>query len=146
MRENSTPAVRSATLPVSPDEPVPPSDRSFGFVLAAALAIYGALPMWWGNSPISWSIALSLAFAVFALAIPAALAPANRLWFRLGLLLHRVVNPVVMAALFYLVLTPFALVSRLVRPATRKSLRPDPGASSYWIRCDARGTRMTDQF
>ena len=146
MRENSTLTARSGTLPVNPDEPVPPSDRSFGFVLATAFAIYGAFPLLWGNYPRTWAIALSLVFAAFASAIPAALAPANRLWFRLGLLLHRVVNPVVMAALFYLVLTPFALVGRLVRPATRKSLRPDPGASSYWIGSDARGTRMTDQF
>jgi hypothetical protein len=74
------------------------------------------------------------------------LAPANRLWFRVGLLLHRVVNPVIMAGLFYVVLTPFAVVRRVLRPGSRRAWRVDRRAMTYWVASDTRRTRMTDQF
>jgi hypothetical protein len=63
---------------------------------------------------------------------PGLLAPLNRLWLRVGLLLQRVVNPVVMGAMFYGVITPFGLAMRAAGwDPLRK--RFDPLAQSYWI-------------
>jgi len=63
---------------------------------------------------------------------PAILVPLNRLWFRLGRLLHRVVNPLVMGLLFFVVITPYGLLMRLFgkRPL---ALEFDRGAASYWL-------------
>ena len=74
------------------------------------------------------------------------LAPANRAWPRLGLLLHRVVNPVVMAALFYLAVTPCGWGMRLVRRRFMRQLRPDPTLATYWIERDASESSMEHQF
>ena len=76
--------------------------------------------------------AVSGLFLVVAVAAPRLLAPLNRLWYRFGLLLHRIVNPVVMGLLFYATVTPIALVMRLVgKDPLHRAF--DPQARTYWI-------------
>jgi hypothetical protein len=123
-----------------------PSDRSFGVTFAAIFLVVALLPLWRGAPPRLWLLAASALCALVALVHPRVLAPANRAWLRLGLLMHRIVNPVVMAVLFYAVVTPFGRVMRLFRVTFVRRLRPDPGASTYWItREDTRST-MEQQF
>jgi hypothetical protein len=62
---------------------------------------------------------------------PILLKPLNILWFQLGLLLHRVVNPVVLFAVFALVFVPAGMVMRIWRDPLRS--RRTTAASSYWI-------------
>lgn len=94
--------------PVLGDEEVTQaSPRSFGFVFAAVFMIIALLPLRSGLEVRGWGLWIAAVFLVTALALPAALAPLSRLWLRIGLLLHRVTNPVVMGALFYLAVTPF---------------------------------------
>ncbi len=108
------------------------SDRSFGFVIATVFAIVGLWPLASGKNVHEWALALALFCLVLAVVRPALLAPLNRLWFKFGLLLNRIVSPLVMGLLFYLIITPFALFMRL----TGKDLlhlKHDPKAQSYWI-------------
>jgi hypothetical protein len=114
------------------------SDRAFGLVFAAVFLIVGLWPLLDGARPRWWALAVALAFALVAGLRPATLAPLNRLWTRFGLLLHRVVNPVVMGLMFFVVITPFGVVRRLVK-GDPLGLRPDPGAASYWIRREPPG-------
>lgn len=108
------------------------SDRSFGFVFAGAFLLIGLLP-WLGGGVIRWwALAVAFAFGVLAALRPGVLAPVNRLWLALGLLLNRIVSPVVMALLFYLVITPFAYVMRLTGKDPLR-LKFDPEVPSYWI-------------
>ena len=66
------------------------SDRSFGVVFAIVFAIVGLWPLSGGAEPRWWALAMALAFALAAAAVPRRLAPLNRLWHRFGLLLNRV--------------------------------------------------------
>jgi hypothetical protein len=72
------------------------------------------LPSWKGGDIRWWSPGLGAAFPLAAAIRPAILAPLNRLWFKLGMLLGRVVNPVMMGIIFFLVVTPAAVVLRLM--------------------------------
>jgi hypothetical protein len=108
------------------------SDRSFGLVCAAALTIVSLWPLRGGGSVRLTSSALAVVFLGFALLRPAWLYPLNWVWTRLGLLLGRVVNPVLTAVLFFLVFVPAGLISRL-RGADPLRLKPAPEADSYWI-------------
>ena len=124
------------------------SNLSFGIVFAALFAIIGLFPLIGGNSVHWWSLIVAVTFLVLALAIPKLLAPLNRLWMRFGLLLHRIVNPLVMALLFFLVVTPIALLMRLFgkRPL---QLDSEADAESYWIPRDPPGPdpeTMKQQF
>jgi len=110
------------------------SDRSFGLVFAGFFSLLTLLKLVWsGWSPSGWVyLGLALAFAAVALTIPAVLAPLNRLWMKLGLLLHRIVSPLVMGMLFYTVVTPIGLLMRALGKDLLR-LKRDPAAESYWI-------------
>lgn len=107
-----------------------------------------ALAPAWSHKPIrAWALEVAALFLAAALAMPAALAPLNQLWTRLGAAMHRIVNPVVMGVLFYLVVTPFGLVLRMLGKGRADGMRPDVSAVTYWI--DRRGQprpRMDQQF
>ena len=108
------------------------SNRSFGVVFAIVFALIGLLPLLVGGGVRVWSLAVCALFLVCALVFPSVLAPLNRLWLRFGLLLHKIVSPLVLGIMFYLVITPIGL---LLRSFGKDPLRVafDKQASSYWI-------------
>lgn len=126
----------------------PGSPRNFGLVMAAFFLILAALSGWAGSAN-WWRIwlPLSAAFAVLAWLRPALLGPLNYLWFRLGLLLHKVVSPVIMALIFFGAVLP---VGALMRIFGRRPLTPgfDPDASTYWVKRpgSAQPGPMTKQY
>ena len=128
------------------EEVVGPSDRSFGVVFAVVFTIVGLLPLWRGAAPRWWAVGVAVIIGVLALVWPRALAPANRVWLRIGLLLHRIVNPIVMGAVFYLVVTPFGVVMRRRHSGLTSRLRPDKNTASYWITRDGAASPMDQQF
>jgi predicted membrane metal-binding protein len=108
------------------------SDRSFGIVFAVVFLLIALGPIVTGGSVRWWSLAVALVFGVLAAIRPGLLAPINRLWLGLGLLLNRIVSPLVMALLFYLIITPFAFFMRLTGKDPLR-LKYDPEVRSYWI-------------
>ena len=124
------------------------SDRAFGITIAVVLAIVGGAKLWFGSSyPVVW-LGVSIAFLAASLVRPQLLAPLNRLWFRFGLLLHRVVSPLMMALIFFGAVTPIAALMRLLgrRPIPMSFDRKAP---SYWLpRADriARRGSMIKQY
>lgn len=108
------------------------SDRSFGFVFAAMFAIIGCLPLLHLGSPRWWAFGVAAIFGLLAIIRPNLLHLPNRAWLALGRLLHRVVSPLVMGAVFFLCVTPIAWVARR-RGKDVLSLAFRPDLSSYWI-------------
>ncbi|HYC12970.1 MAG TPA: SxtJ family membrane protein [Stellaceae bacterium] len=126
----------------------PGSDRAFGLVFAAVAALAALAPLLRGGE-LRWSAAaVGGIFLVLALAAPVLLHPLNLLWHRLGLLLRRVMEPLVLGAVFYGCLTPLGVVQRLMgRDGLR--LRAKPDAATYWIARDQPGPpaeTMRNQF
>jgi hypothetical protein len=95
------------------DEVKASSDRSFGLVFAAVFAILAAWPVVSGGALRLWALALAVVFLAAALAYPRILHPLNRLWFRIGALLHHVVTPIVMGLIFCFGVVPTALIMRM---------------------------------
>ncbi len=108
------------------------SDRSFGLVFAAVFAALACWPLVHGQPPRPWALAVSGAFLLAALAWPPLLRVPNALWMRFGLLLGKVVSPLVIGLLFYLAVTPTAWMMRLAGKDSLR-LRFDPAATSYWL-------------
>ena len=108
------------------------SDRSFGLVFAAVFAIIALTPLLFGEGIRVWALLPGVAFLGIALVRPATLAPLNKAWLAFGRVLHRLVSPVVLGFLFYVVITPTGLLLRaLGKDPLRLSLKPD--AATYWI-------------
>lgn len=108
------------------------SDRAFGIVFAVVFAVIGLRPVLAGGAIRPWSVALAAVFLAVALLRPRLLAPLNRAWTWLGLLLHHVVNPIVMGVIFYGVVTPIGLLLRMSGKDPLR-LRLDRDAATYWI-------------
>jgi hypothetical protein len=108
------------------------SDRSFGLVMATAFAAVTLLNAWHVGRVWPWTGGVAALFLAAALVRPALLHPLNLIWLRFGLLLHRVVNPVVMALLFYGTVLPTGLVMRMLGKDLLR-LKWKPGVDSYWI-------------
>jgi hypothetical protein len=108
------------------------SDRSFGFVFAAVFAIVGCLPLLHLAAPRLWALGIALAFGLAAVVGPQILHPLNRVWLALGRLLHRVVSPLLMGAIFFVVVTPIAWIMRM-RGKDVLSLARHSDLASYWI-------------
>jgi predicted membrane metal-binding protein len=114
------------------------SERGFALVFATVFALIAAWPLLHGGGLRGWAAGLAAAFLLAGLFAPGALAPLNRLWFRFGLALGRLVSPVLMAVIYYGSVVPTGLVMRMLGKDLLR-LRFDPGATSYWIRRDPPG-------
>ena len=124
------------------------SDRSFGLVMAAAFAVVTLLNAWHAGRLWPWTGGLAALFLAAGLLRPSLLHPLNLIWLRFGLLLHRVVNPIVMALVFYGTVLPTGLVMRMLGKDLLR-LKRQPDADSYWIVRQPPGPSpetMKDQF
>lgn len=132
---------RAATVETS-------SDRSFGLVFAGFFALLGGYGAWRGAALWPLWLAIAAVFLVLALLRPGVLSPLNYLWSKLGQLMGMVVSPIVLALMFFVVVTPVALLMRLFGKDPLR-LRRDAGADSYWIAREPPGPpgdSMRDQF
>jgi hypothetical protein len=124
------------------------SDRTFGLVFTGFFLLVAFLPLVRGHQARWWAAALSGLFLVPALAAPGVLRPLNRAWTALGILLHRVTNPILLGILFYFVFTPFGWLLRFTGKDFLRLKRP-PDAQSYWIARQPPGPEpktMSNQF
>jgi hypothetical protein len=124
------------------------SDRSFGLVMAAALSAVALLNVWHSGRLWPWTGGLAALFLAAGLLRPVILHPLNLIWLRFGLLLHEVVNPIMMALLFYGTVLPTGLVVRMMGKDLLR-LKRQPDAHSYWIMRQPPGPSpetMKDQF
>jgi Saxitoxin biosynthesis operon protein SxtJ len=108
------------------------SDRGFGIVFAIFFSLVGLLPLRAHHPVRWWALALAALFLGVALLQPAWLRPLNRVWTKLGLLLGRVVSPVVTGLLFFLVFTPIGLLFRLLKKDPLH-LASSAAMSTYWM-------------
>ena len=130
------------------DEVEGSSDRAFGFVFAAVFLIIAAFPLLHAGAPRWWSVGVAAAFGLVAVVKPVLLAGANKLWMKFGLLLAKVVSPIALGIVFYLVFMPIGLLMRVTGKDPLR-LKFDPAATSYWIPREPPGpppTSMTNQF
>jgi hypothetical protein len=123
------------------------SDRTFGLVMTAFLALIAIINGWHAGRLWRWELALAVLFLAATLIKPSVLYPLNRLWMKLGLLLHRIVNPIVMGLLFFGTIWPTGIVMRM-RGRDLLRLKREPAANSYWIAREPgpRPETMRDQF
>jgi hypothetical protein len=108
------------------------SDRGFGQVFAGFFVLMSGLSWWRGHTAWHWALPVAAAFLILAYTYPKALSPLNKLWLKLGLLLYKVVNPIVLGLLFFLTITPIGFVMRLAGKDFLR-LKLDANANSYWI-------------
>jgi len=127
------------------------SDRAFGCSVGIILMVIGAAKAFMAGAvtPVSILIFMPGVVLLFlGIAAPWCLSTLNRIWLKLGAIISKMVNPIILALLFFLVVTPMALAIRL---AGKRPLRlvPDRSAATYWITREppaGGASSMTRQF
>ena len=120
------------------------SNRSFGIVFFIVFLIIALYPLLNDDSVRIWSIILSLVFFILGLLNSNILSPLNRIWFKFGMILGGIVSPIVMGLVFFLVVTPTALILRLFKKDTL-NLKKNENAT-YWIDKKDKKNKMKYQF
>ena len=110
----------------------PLANRTFGLIFAAIFTLIALLPILFGGDLRQWAALLAVAFFIAALLFPKMLAPLNSLWAKFGLLMHKIVNPILMGLIFFVAVLPTGIIMRLLgKDSMQRKFNAD--ATSYWI-------------
>ena len=120
------------------------SNRSFGILFSIVFAIIAFWPTINGNPMRLWSIPISVIFLVLGLLNSKLLNPLNIVWVKFGELLGRIIAPIVMAIIYFIIVTPIGLFMRLIG----KDLLNIKFSKSntYWIKREKKVGSMKKQF
>ena len=108
------------------------SNRNFGLVFFIVFLILGFWPITNDGEIRIWLVVISLIFLVLGMMKSKLLTPLNKLWFKFGMILGAIVAPVVMGAVFFLVVTPIGIVMRTMGKDLINK-KHDKKKETYWI-------------
>jgi len=120
------------------------SNRSFGIVFFVVFLLIAIYPLTNGDEIRIWSLIISSIFLILGSLNSKILTPFNKLWFKLGIFLGKIVSPLVMGVIFFFVVTPTGLIMRILGkdPLNLKyNLN-----KSYWIEKNGPKSKMKNQF
>ena len=120
------------------------SNRSFGIVFFIVFLLVAAYPLLDQGSIRVWALLISLFFLIFGILNSKILTPLNKIWFRFGIFLGKIVSPFIMGIIFFLVVTPIGLIMRLLKKDLL-NLRFNKN-KSYWIEKKEPKSKMKNQF
>tara|TARA_B100001115_G_C15546905_1_gene260252 strand:+ start:183 stop:566 length:384 start_codon:yes stop_codon:yes gene_type:complete len=120
------------------------SNRSFGIVFFIVFLLIALYPLIYSEEIRIWSVIISIIFLVLGLLKSKILTPLNKLWFKFGILLGKVISPLIMGIIFFLVVTPIGLIMRLLGKDLLNLKYSD--TKSYWIEKSGQKSKMKNQF
>ena len=120
------------------------SNRSFGIIFFIVFLIIALYPLTHSEEIRVWSVMISLIFIVLGLLNSKILTPLNKLWFKFGILLGKIVSPLIMGIIFFFVVTPIGLIMRLLGKDLL-NLKFNK-CKSYWIIKNGPKSKMKNQF
>ena len=120
------------------------SNRSFGIVFFIVFFLISIYPLVNSESIRIWSLIISLIFLTLGAINSKLLSPLNNVWFKFGLLLGRIISPILMGIIFFLVVTPIALLMRILKKDLL-NLKFTKN-NTYWIEKSGPKSKMKNQF
>ena len=120
------------------------SNRSFGIVFFVVFLLIALYPLANEGEIRIWSVVISLIFLILGLSNSKILAPLNKLWFKFGIFLGKIISPLIMGIIFFLVVTPIGLIMRLLGKDVL-NLKYNNN-QSYWIERNGPKSKMKNQF
>ena len=126
------------------DEIIISSNRSFGIAFAFVFLLIAFYPLINSGETRIWSVLISLIFLILGILNSKILAPLNKLWFKFGIFLGKIISPIIMGIIFFLVVTPIGLLMRLLGKDLI-NLKYNNN-KSYWIEKKSPKSKMKNQF
>ena len=120
------------------------SNRSFGIVFFVVFLLIALYPIINSEEIRIWSLIISFIFIILGLLNSKILTPLNKLWFKFGLFLGKIVSPLIMGVIFFFVVTPIGLITRMLgKDLLNLKQNKD---KSYWIEKSGPKSKMKNQF
>jgi hypothetical protein len=116
---------------------------TFGILFFVFFLIIGLYPLKSDGAIRIWSVLFSLVFLIITIIRPNLFTLLNKLWIKFGILLGRIISPIVMGLVFFFVVTPIGVLVRILKKDVMGLKR---GASSYWINREDKLQSMKKQF
>ncbi len=120
------------------------SNRSFGIVFFIVFLVVALYPLTKSHDIRFWSLIISLIFLSLGLVNSKILSPLNKIWFKFGIFLGKLISPLVMGIIFFLVITPIGLIMRILGKDLL-NLKYNK-KHSYWIEKNEPKSKMKNQF
>ena len=120
------------------------TNRSFGIVFFIVFFIVSLWPLLNNDQIRYWALFVSILFLLLGIMNSKVLTPLNKIWFKFGILLGKIVSPVVLAIIFFLVVTPTGLIMRMLGKDLLK-LKKNKN-KTYWIKKENNLSNMKNQF
>ena len=120
------------------------SNRSFGIVFFIVFLVIALYPLSYSGEIRVWSAIISIIFLVLGLFNSKILTPLNKLWFKFGIFLGKIISPIIMGIIFFLVVSPIGLLMRLLGKDLI-NLKYNNN-KSYWIEKKGPKSKMKNQF
>tara|TARA_S200000501_G_C20359116_1_gene541067 strand:- start:76 stop:459 length:384 start_codon:yes stop_codon:yes gene_type:complete len=120
------------------------SNKSFGIVFSIVFLLISIYPLINDENIRYWSLLISFVFLVLGLLNSKILTPLNKIWFKFGILLGKIISPFIMGIIFFFVVTPIGLLMRILKKdLLNLSFNND---KSYWIKKKGPKSKMKNQF
>jgi hypothetical protein len=119
------------------------SNVTFGILFFILFLIIGFYPLKSDGVVRVWSIFLSLVFIIVTIIKPNLLTFLNKLWIKFGILLGKIISPIVLSLIFLFVVTPTGMLIRILKKDVMGLKREK---SSYWINREDKLQSMKKQF
>ena len=109
----------------------PGEARRFGLVVGAAFLVLAAL-VWWRGRPVTSRVFWGLGAALIAcgIVLPRALVPVHRVWMGMALAISKVTTPILLGAIYFLIISPIGLIRRVFG---RDGLKPKQTSGGFWV-------------
>ena len=120
------------------------SNKSFGIVFFIVFIIIAIYPLLNHNEIRLWSLIISIVFLILGLLNSKLLTPLNKIWFKFGILLGKIISPLVMGLIFFFVVTPIGILMRILKKDLL-NLKFNK-KTTYWIEKNDPKSKMKNQF
>ena len=121
------------------------SNRSFGIVFFVVFLFIALYPITYSEDIRIWSLIISFIFIILGLLNSKILTPLNKLWFKFGVILAKIISPIIMGIIFFLVVTPIGLIMKVLGKDLLR-LKYNKKDNTYWIEKNGPKSKMKNQF
>ena len=110
-----------------------PSNKTFGYFFSLVFLISSVYLFFQNNKLYIFFLSLSCAFAIISLTFPKLLSPLNLLWMKFGILLGKIINPIIFGIIFFFMITPIGLIRKLIG-VDELQIKKNHNQVSFWIK------------
>ena len=120
------------------------TNRNFGLTFFIVFLIVSIWPLLYNEQIRIWSLIVGFIFLILGLVNSKILTPLNKIWFKFGIILGKLVSPVIMGIVFFFVVTPISIIMKIFGKDLL-NLKYN-NQKSYWLEKSGPKSKMKNQF